>query len=220
MIAATEKPPYNYQGYTSDSLSDRIGSLHRNIGRPEAKVMQDLGPSVASTQFEGSEGQITEMGSLERSSSAPGQRLARKGRSDSNLIGRSGLDQRAIRDIVGRDVSVLETSAARKALLETLSQGHDAGRTQPKRHYLPRLVLRPIDPPEEGTPAKGGSGPSVQSVPNSCRLDSEDIDQVAANCASCRAALVSADLEHHGRRDRPRSMRSGHSAGSQQECAE
>ncbi|KAI9771085.1 MAG: hypothetical protein M1840_002436 [Geoglossum simile] len=196
MIAAAEKPPHDYQGYTSDNLSDRLGSQRRNIGRPRAREMQDLGPSIASTQLEGSEGQIAEMGSRGRGSSALGQQLIRKGRSDSNLIGRSGLGQRAIRDTIGRDTSAFETSAASKALLETLSQKHDESKTQPKKHYLPRLVLRPIDPPEDRATAKGGSRPSVQSVTNSYRLDSGTVDQVAANCASCRAALGSADLEH------------------------
>ncbi|KAI9785996.1 MAG: hypothetical protein M1839_008262 [Geoglossum umbratile] len=149
---------------------------------------------MVSTHFEGPEGQIAEMDGRGRSPSALGRRLTRKGRSDSNLIGRSGLDQRAFGGITGRDISMFETGAASKALLETLSQKHDEGKSQPKKHYLPRLVLRPVDPPEGGEPAKGESRPGVRSMPNSYRLDSRDVDPAIANCASCRAALSSMDL--------------------------
>ncbi|KAH0542122.1 hypothetical protein FGG08_003422 [Glutinoglossum americanum] len=193
-----QTPQYNFQTHSLDDLPDKTGNSDPAC-RVSAVLMQNLGQSMVSTGFGGPERQIGDMDII-RSSSALGRRVSQKSRSDGNLIGKSRLDQRAIGNTVGRDISTFEISAASKALLETLSQRQEESKVQPKRHYLPRLVLRPINPPEKGDLAKDGSRPSMQSAPSSYMLDlgaRPGADTVTISCPSCRAAagLVGPDRE-------------------------
>ncbi|KAH0555646.1 hypothetical protein GP486_006409 [Trichoglossum hirsutum] len=154
---------------------------------------------MASARYEELEGQTKEAGGVRRSQSTLGRLPSRKGRSEGNLIETFSLDQQAIGDGVGRDVPAFETSAASKALLETLSREQEGSQAQLKKHYLSRLVLRPVDHPEKGDLTKDGSRSSTQSTPNSYMLNSGarlDIDPVAVDCELCRATSSSIDTEH------------------------